>query len=213
MLGLQFGVSRTTANDIFHNWIPIIQDLLTASLIEAASDLDMLAELRAELAQQELLVDSSEQVRARPVDNKEQRRYYSGKQARHTFKAQFITLERGANIVDVVTAKRGPEADINIMREQHYLGDKAYVGEAQILTPKKKPKGGQLTSEEKENNRLLSQRRIYVEHLIRRVKIFRVLKDKFRLRSSVYERVMLTICGLTRLRMGTFKFAGLYWGK
>jgi hypothetical protein len=95
----------------------------------------------------------------------------------------------------------------NFSKEQHYLGDKAYVGEAQILTPKKKPKGGQLTSEEKENNHLLSQRRIYVEHLIRRVKIFRVLQDKFRLRSSVYERVMLTVCGLTRLRMGTFKFA------
>ena len=170
--------------------------------------------LKAELETQELLVDSFEQGRSRPLDDDEQAQYFSGKKARHTFKTQVISLPKGADIVDVITAERGPEADINLMRkclpkfgeEQRFLGDKAYLGEVQILTPKKKPRGGSLTSEEKQNNRTLSQRRIYVEHLIRRVKIFRILSEKFRLRAASYPIAILTVCGLTRLRMETFKF-------
>ena len=52
----------------------------------------------------------------------------------------------------------GPKADITIWREntykfdekQRFSGDKAYVSEPQIRTPKKKPKNGELTQEEKE---------------------------------------------------------------
>lgn len=117
--------------------------------------------------------------------------------------------------MDVLTAERGPEADINLVRkrftqfreDQRFLADKADIGEGQILTPKKKPKGRSLTSEEKENNRILSKRRIYIEHLIRRVKIFRVVQERFRLRATSYPIAILTVCGLTRLRMGTLKWA------
>jgi hypothetical protein len=34
MLGLQFGVSESTANDTFHYWLPILQELLPPSLNE-----------------------------------------------------------------------------------------------------------------------------------------------------------------------------------
>ena len=34
LLGIQFGVSETTANDTFNHWWPIIGDLLPASLLE-----------------------------------------------------------------------------------------------------------------------------------------------------------------------------------
>jgi hypothetical protein len=34
------------------------------------------------------------------------------------------------------------------------IGDKAYVGEAQISTPSKKTKNGELTTEEKQENQL-----------------------------------------------------------
>ena len=34
MLGMMFEVSRTTANDLFHHWMPILQELLPASLLE-----------------------------------------------------------------------------------------------------------------------------------------------------------------------------------
>lgn len=215
VLGMHFGVSKTTANDRFHYWLKIIRDLLPSSLVEQTPDPSSFTALQRQLKEQELIVDSFEQERSRPLDNQEQADYFSGKKARHTFKNQVISLPEGGDIVDVVSGERGPEADINVMRkqlptfdeEQPFLGDKAYVGEEQILTPKKKPRGGKLTSEQKEQNRVLSKRRIYIEHVIRRLRIFGILQGKFRLRSGCYQLVMLTVCGLTRLRMGTFKFA------
>jgi len=44
-------------------------------------------------------------------------------------------------------------------------------------------------------------RRIGVEHLIGRIKIFRVASDRFRLARHKYEQVILSICGLVRVRM------------
>ncbi len=42
---------------------------------------------------------------------------------------------------------------------------------------------------------------IFVEHRIRLVKIFRVIQERFRLNPQKYEQIMLTICGLVRLRI------------
>lgn len=102
------------------------------------------------------------------------------------------------------------KSDINLFREQHkgfdsrqtFNGDKAYVGEPSIKTPQKKPKNQELTLEHKQKNKELSSKRIFVEHLIRLVKIFRVAQERFRLNPRKYEQIILTICGLVRLRIG-----------
>jgi hypothetical protein len=49
-----------------------------------------------------------------------------------------------------------------------------------IIQPKKKPKGRELTDEEKENNRKIASIRIRVEHAISGVKRCRIVKDKLR---------------------------------
>lgn len=41
-----------------------------------------------------------------------------------------------------------------------------------------------------------------MEHLIRLIKIFRVAREIFRLKESNYQKVILTICGLLKLRIG-----------
>ncbi len=111
--------------------------------------------------------------------------------------------------------ERGPEADVNLLRkqqlnlsdEQSFTGDKAYLGAERTKTPQKKPRKRELSPEQKESNRLISKERIYVEHLIRLVKIFRVASERFRLHSRTYKQVMLVICGLVRLRIGAFQFS------
>ncbi|MEH2413292.1 transposase family protein [Nostoc sp.] len=47
------------------------------------------------------------------------------------------------------------------------------------------------------------QNRIFVEHLIRLIKIFRIASERFRLRSQIYEQIILTVCALVRLRIGS----------
>lgn len=53
-----------------------------------------------------------------------------------------------------------------------------------------------------EENKEFSGQRIVVEHVIRLVKIFQVAYERFRLRPQLYNRVISTVCGLVRLRIG-----------
>jgi len=162
----------------------------------------------------ELIVDSYEQAIERPSDNQVQKQYYSGKKKQHTLKSQVTVLPKGADIVDVDAGYPGTKSDINLFRknqdkfheEQRFSGDKGYVGSPVIKTPKKKPKTKSLTPLEVENNRELSSERIFVEHVIRLVKIFRVAQERFRLNQGKYESIVRTVCGLVRLRIGALVF-------
>lgn len=114
----------------------------------------------------------------------------------------------------MVAGQPGPKSDINLFREtkkgfdsrQKFHGDKAYNGEESIKTPKKKPRKRELTPIELSKNKELASERIFVEHLIRLVKIFRVAQERFRLNRHKYKQIIMTICGLVRLRIGTFIF-------
>lgn len=216
ILGLQFNVSKTEANDTFNYWIKILRKILPSSLMEeAGKDREELAVVKEMLAEYELIVDSWEQPRERPEDNQVQKEYYSGKKKQHTFKGQVITLPSGKDLVDVEVGKQGKASDISMFREQQkkfnveqkFTGDKGYQGGINIKMPQKKPRGKELTDLQKEVNKEISSERIYVEHVIRLIKIFRAAKERFRMKGDKYEEVILTICGLVRLRLGTLILA------
>ena len=106
VLGMMFEVGRTTANDIFHYWLPILRDLLPCSLLEEWEKSTQSEEFVQQLlTSYELLVDSAEQPRERPSDYQEQKKFFSGKKQRHTFKNQFGSLPKGKDIVDVIGVK------------------------------------------------------------------------------------------------------------
>lgn len=152
-----------------------------------------------------IIVDSFETPIPRPSLNERQKRVYSGKKKRHTLKTQIYTDQKG-KILDVSSGHRGPKADVKIwnetelpaeIKEKPKIGDKAYVGaEKETLTPKKKPKGGELSEAEKATNKVISQERIYVEHSIRRVKGYRVVRDEFRLTQGIFPSVVSVVVGL-----------------
>lgn len=119
-----------------------------------------------------------------------------------------MTLPKGKDIVDVSAGAKEPTSDITLFRErqskfapgQGFDGDKAYIGADNMQTPHKKPRGKELTPQQKaENKEFSSTRRIFVEHIIRLLRIFRVAKERFRLHPDTYEQVILTIYGLVRL--------------
>ena len=198
-------------------WISLIfRELLPGSLLEELKNQPQNQQMLLELLEEiELLVDSTEQDRQRPQNYQEQKKFFSGKQRAHTFKNSVISCSKGQDIIDVSVGARGPASDINLFRqqqakfspEQEFVGDKAYVGAARTTTPMKKPKGRELTTEQQEENQEISSRRIFIEHLIRRLKIFRIAAETFPLNPEHYKTVILTICGLVRLRLGTFSFS------
>jgi hypothetical protein len=141
---------------------------------------------------------------------KSKKSFLKGKKKKHTFKNQFIILPKAQDIVDVIVGKPDPASDINLLREQQkkfaawqqFKGDKGYIGEDNVTTPHKKPKNRELSEIQKQENKLNSCSRIIIEHLIRLVKIFQVAAQRFRLRPQTYQQVILTVCGLVRLRIG-----------
>jgi len=64
------------------------------------------------------------------------------------------------------------------------LADAGYQGlgkwHLNSQTPIKKTKLHPLTAEQKANNRALSQKRILIENIIRKLKIFRILSERYR---------------------------------
>jgi hypothetical protein len=150
-----------------------------------------------------LIIDSFETPIKRSSINDKQKKKYSGKKKMHTLKSQLITDQNG-EIIQINAGFNGPKSDIEIYRDtklkkewlnKRKLGDKAYIGE-DIETPQKKPKGGELTEEEKAKNRELSAKRVIVEHGVRKVKTFKILRQDYRLGVWLFPKIAETVVGL-----------------
>jgi hypothetical protein len=211
ILGMLFSVSKSEAHATFHYWRKIIQKILPHSLLEEVGkqegDLMIVQEI---LTSFQLLIDSVEQQIDRPSDNEEQKKFFSGKKKQHTLKNQVVGLPKAKDIIDVEVGFPGPTADINLFKkqldkfdeQQKFEGDKAYQGGKNITTPHKKKRNQKLSEQQKEENKILSSKRIFIEHLIRVIKIFQIASQRFRLNSQVYKEIIFTVCGLVRLRIG-----------
>jgi DDE superfamily endonuclease len=74
--------------------------------------------------------------------------------------------------------------------------------EVTILQPKKKPRNGMLTEDEKAENCWISRPRVLVEHSIGGVKVYRIIHDVIRhWCPSIRDQVMEVCCGLYNLRL------------
>ena len=103
---------------------------------------------------------------------------------------------------------RGPTHDFALYKHSkldlheslELLADSGYQGLDKLhdksRTPKKKPKKGQLTKAERAANRELSRRRIVVENVIRSLKIFRILLERYRNRRKRFSLRFNLIAGL-----------------
>jgi hypothetical protein len=71
-----------------------------------------------------------------------------------------------------------------------------------VKMPTKKPKGKELTEEQKQKNKEISSFRILVEHAIGGVKRCRIVKERFRCTKFGFDdMVMLIACGLHNFRI------------
>ena len=152
----------------------------------------------------ELIFDATEQEIERP--RKLQRDYYSGKKKRHTLKHQIVINKQG-KIKAVSKTFSGKTHDkkiyersrIRINMKVTKKGDLGYLGTG-IGVPIKKPKGGELSDHEKGANRIFAKERIIIEHVIGKMKIFKILSYRFRNRIHDHYIIFKNIAGLYNLR-------------
>lgn len=85
------------------------------------------------------------------------------------------------------------------------LGDKGYMGISKdhlmSRTPHRKPRKGHLTPEQKLHNRTLASLRMTVEHVIRQLKVFRILASIYRNRRRRFGlrlNLIAALCNMDR---------------
>lgn len=92
------------------------------------------------------------------------------------------------------------ESQIYIGKKIELIADKGYQGIKKIhensRIPIKKTKGSSLTEEEKKFNQQLAKERIIVEHVNRKLKIFRILSSRYRNRRRRFGLRLNLIAGI-----------------
>ena len=86
------------------------------------------------------------------------------------------------------------------------LGDKGFQGICDIhtnsITPFKKPKNGELTAEQKLFNRKLSSFIVFIEHVNRRIKRFKILQMRYRNKQRKHLLRVSLVCGIYNYELG-----------
>ena len=121
---------------------------------------------------------------------KKQKRFYSGKKKRHTIKAQLIVHYNSLQILSTAFCQ-GKVHDFQLFKKyrnklkEHVflLVDKGYQGLRRLnipyLMPFKASKKRPLAALQKWVNREISRRRIRIEHVIGKLKRFRILAERY----------------------------------
>ncbi len=160
-----------------------------------------------------VLIDATEQPIERPKKNNGNT---SGKKQRHTQKAQVIVNRQTAAIVATAFAV-GSQHDFRLFKDSRTaiaepirgLADSGYQGltaiHANSQTPSKKSKHHPLTLEQIARNRELSRKRMLVENVIRQLKIFRILSERYRNRRKRFALRFNLIAAIYNLELENAK--------
>ncbi len=116
----------------------------------------------------------------------------------HTHRIIFLSATyEGSTHDKTITDQEGYTlpADSILVQDTGYQG--VMMTNVTIYQPKKKPRNGTLTAEEKIENQHISRMRIPIEHTLASVKRWRILKDICRLtRHQCLDLIMRIGCGL-----------------
>lgn len=99
--------------------------------------------------------------------------------------------------VDADKAYQGMAEQVNLITVRNAeTGLEQQVPRITVRTPFKKPKGKELTEDQRAFNQKLGAIRVNVEHCIGWAKNWTILANRFRCDHSIYTSVMQTVCGL-----------------
>lgn len=210
-----FGETYRMPQPVANKWIHLLHPCLNQALTELGekparqvSELNLAPETG-----QLFFQDGTERPIERPKDPEKQATFYSGKKKRHCIKNNLL-IDHHAKIILLTPTCEGKKHDKKIADETGLVlpegsslaqdtGFQGYeVANVTMIQPMKKPRGKELTPEQKDDNRRISSLRIRVEHAIGGVKRYRIVKDLVRARKDNFrDRVMETCCGLHNFRL------------
>ena len=213
VLGLLFDLDRSNACRNVQKLTAIAENVLGEELVlpeRKISTMEELLELFPDV--KDLFIDGTERPIQRPKDRAKQKAHYSGKKKTHTRK-NLLIADKNRRIGYLSPPAEGKKHDYGMFKELFPPGlfpesitlwlDRGFTGikrdypAATVMMPKKKPKGGALTDDEKARNKAISGFRVLVEHAIGGLKRFRIATEKCRNKDNRFnDRVIAISCGL-----------------
>ena len=220
VLGFFFDLNKSNANRWVHRLLGVLEKSLGRKLVLPRRKIRSVEEFfRLFPEAKEVFIDGTERPIQRPKDKEKQKENYSGKKKAHEQK-NLVICDKKKRIGYLSPTHDGREHDYGIFKEEMppdalpgeifcYM-DKGFIGintdypGLRVEMPKKKPKGGELTPKEKEENKRISSIRILVEHAIGGFKRFRIMTDKFRnKKTGLIDKAALISAGLWNLHIDT----------
>ena len=214
LAGILFDIDRSQA----HHWAHRLQPILEAALGEKKA----LPERQINSVQafierfpgvERVVMDATERPIKRPTDSEKQKLNYSGKKKRHTRK-HLAAVNPNKQVLVLSQAREGKLHDKKFHDEEKLIGnipaeipievDTGFQGiqhqYENIRIPHKKPKGGELSEQQKSDNRKLSQSRVICENAFAGVKRYGVVSQIYRNHKHDFDdKLMLTASGLWNL--------------
>ncbi|UBF26980.1 transposase [Kovacikia minuta CCNUW1] len=214
LISVLFGFDRSCAWDWVHGLLPVLEQALGHKQVLPERKVRSVEEFLERFPEVKAVIfDGTERPVQRPKDPDKQKEHYSGKKKRHTRKhitgstrkkrIILLTKARGGKIHD---KRQLDEEDLvcNIPDEVAIEGDLGFQGLQNefdnIHLPHKKPKGKELSEQQKQENREFSRQRVACEHAHAGIKRYRSVTDVYRNRVPDFDdRLMLNAAGLWNL--------------
>lgn len=211
LAGFLFNLDRAQAN----RWMHRLQPLLEATLGEKmalpkrkVTSLEAFVEAFPDVKR--VILDGTERPIQRDKDREQQKEDYSGKKKRHT-RTHLAGVAPDRQILIFSTAYPGKAHDKGILNTEGWAewipdavkiqGDLGFQGlqseYVNVEIPHKKPKGGQLTDEQKRENQALARERVTAEHAFGGLKRYGIATQVYRNRKQNFDdRSIFTAAGL-----------------
>ena len=211
VFGFIIGCDRGQACRWIAHIFPVLELTLQRKLLLPERKIESIEEFQEKFpGVKEVLVDGTERRRQRPKKKKAQQKTYSGKKKAHTRK-NIVVADKNKKILVLTKTKSGRRHDKRLADKEEIfehippdvtvITDTAFVGENKVhpnlWLPKKKPKGRDLTWDEKETNTIISSYRILVEHAIGGIKRYQAVSQVYRNRKKYFDdKLILLSAGL-----------------
>jgi|APCry1669189204_1035204.scaffolds.fasta_scaffold41201_1 DDE superfamily endonuclease/Helix-turn-helix of DDE superfamily endonuclease len=207
-LGMSYGLSES---NVYRTIIKIENILIKSGYFRLSGKKALLSDKKIET----IIIDVTETPAMRPKRKRrnkksikrssKQKRKYSGKKKRHTHKIQLV-IDADTKQIICIHFEKGSchdfklykKSKLNIHPNIKQKLDSGYQGAQKIHEnselPVKASKYHKLTKEEKKQNRLLSQKRVFIEHTNAKCKVFKLLENRYRSHSRLGLRATLIAC-------------------
>ena len=211
LAGILFDLDRSQANRWMHRLQPVLEKALGKKMALPKRKLTSMAEfIEAFPGLERVILDGTERPIQRSKDKDQQKQDYSGKKKRHT-RTHLAAVAPDKRILIFSVAHHGKDHDKGILNRERWAehipdavkiqGDLGFQGlqneYVNVEIPHKKPKGGSLSDEQKEENRELASERVVCENAFAGLKRYGIAAQVYRNRIKDFDdRSMFTAAGL-----------------